>query len=254
MGERSARSGAVIQRGKVISPRSACFEPLKALSAPLRRAQQSRVGCAHADRRATSGRVRQGLQAHDRSPSPSMLDHSRRHPGERSGVPWGRSRRFPRSSFTHLIHLYLTQSDDLQLETANRLVPCKHKGIRGFSETFGNDQIKARTFSRSLVQMQVISPSGNRGRPGISPPCYPTGRSAVRTDSPRKALLEPRYTRCAETTFRRPRHLMAWVCRPKALWLIDRPVGLAQCVNLPIHVDVPNSLCMIDNNALNDVR
>jgi hypothetical protein len=42
-------------------------------------------------------------------------------------------------SFTHLIHLYLTQNDGLQLEAANRLVPCKHKGIRGFSETFGND-------------------------------------------------------------------------------------------------------------------
>jgi hypothetical protein len=45
----------------------------------------------------------------------------------------------PRPSFTHLIHLYLTQNDGLQSEAANRLVPCKYKGIRGFSETFGND-------------------------------------------------------------------------------------------------------------------
>jgi hypothetical protein len=34
-------------------------------------------------------------------------------------------------SFTHLIHLYLTQNDGLQSEAVNRLVPCKHKGIRG---------------------------------------------------------------------------------------------------------------------------
>jgi hypothetical protein len=45
----------------------------------------------------------------------------------------------PNPSFTHLIHLYLTQNDGLQSEAVNRPVPCKHKGIRGFSETFGND-------------------------------------------------------------------------------------------------------------------
>jgi hypothetical protein len=61
--------------------------------------------------------------------------------------------RLPSPSFTHQIHLYLTQNDGLQSEAVNRPVPCKHKGIRGFSETSGNDQIKARTFSRTLVQM-----------------------------------------------------------------------------------------------------
>ena len=39
---------------------------------------------------------------------------------------------FTRSSFMHLIHLYLTQNDDCQLEAANRPVPWKHRGIRGF--------------------------------------------------------------------------------------------------------------------------
>jgi hypothetical protein len=67
----------------------------------------------------------------------------RQHPGSperRYGATrQERSRRLTRSSFTHLIHLYLTQNDDLQLEAANRPVPCKYKGIRGFSETFGND-------------------------------------------------------------------------------------------------------------------
>ena len=74
------------------------------------------------------------------------------HERDRDSAQFG----FTRPSFTHLIHLYSTQNEGLQSEAANRPVPCKHKGIRGCSETFGNDQIKARTFRGSLVQMKTV--------------------------------------------------------------------------------------------------
>jgi hypothetical protein len=69
----------------------------------------------------------------------------------------------PSPSFTHLIHLYSTQNDGPQSEAANRLVPRRHKGIRGFADTFGNDQIKARTFSRSPSQIALpLNAAGDR--------------------------------------------------------------------------------------------
>jgi hypothetical protein len=63
-----------------------------------------------------------------------------------------------RSSFTHLIHLYLTQNDQVQLEAANRPVPCKHKGIREYPDNFGSDRIKAVAFRGSQGQMRWRRP------------------------------------------------------------------------------------------------
>ena len=62
----------------------------------------------------------------------------------------------PNPSFTHLIHLYLTQNDGLQSEAANRPVPCKHKGIRQFPDIFGSTRVKARTFSWSPVRIPSV--------------------------------------------------------------------------------------------------
>jgi len=45
----------------------------------------------------------------------------------------------------------------------NRPVPCKHKGIREFSEIFGETQVKAGTFSRSLDQIHRCRGSGVPG-------------------------------------------------------------------------------------------
>ena len=45
----------------------------------------------------------------------------------------------------------MTQNDDVQSEAANRPAPGKHKEIRGFSETVGNDIMKAKTSKGSQV-------------------------------------------------------------------------------------------------------
>ena len=47
-------------------------------------------------------------------------------------------------------------ADDLEL-------PCKHKGIRQFSKTFGKSHVKARAFSRSLIQISSSLSRGGRG-------------------------------------------------------------------------------------------
>ena len=47
----------------------------------------------------------------------------------------------------------MTQNDDVQLEAANRPVPCKHREIGGFSETVGNDIMKAKTSRGSQIQI-----------------------------------------------------------------------------------------------------
>jgi hypothetical protein len=53
-----------------------------------------------------------------------LLDHMRWRMGESSSGQMGAPKAVHRASFTHLIRLY--------------------KGIRGFSETVGNEQVKAK--------------------------------------------------------------------------------------------------------------
>jgi hypothetical protein len=48
---------------------------------------------------------------------------------------------FKWSSFSHQIQLHLTRIVRVQLEAVNRPVPCKHKGIRQFSEFLGKTQV-----------------------------------------------------------------------------------------------------------------
>jgi hypothetical protein len=80
----------------------------------------------------------------------------------------------PNPSFTHLIHLDLTPNDDLQLETANRPVPCKNKGIRGFPDNFGFIRIKAVAFSQSLAQMRPAqTPVAGENVPAQGAHCRP---------------------------------------------------------------------------------
>jgi hypothetical protein len=69
-------------------------------------------------------------------------------PGPHSTKPRHRlaaPKRFKWSSFSHHNQFQLTQIDGLQLEAANRPVPCKHKGIRQFSDIFGTTRVKATT-------------------------------------------------------------------------------------------------------------
>ena len=83
-----------------------------------------------------------------------MLGHMRRHMGERLRGAMGPLKAASQiHHFTHLIHLYLTQNDGLQSEAANRPVPCKHKGTRGFPDNFGSNRIKAVAFRGSQVQI-----------------------------------------------------------------------------------------------------
>jgi len=42
-------------------------------------------------------------------------------------------------SNTHHKHLWTTKIDRVHWDSVNHPVPCKHKGTRGFPETFGND-------------------------------------------------------------------------------------------------------------------
>ena len=61
------------------------------------------------------------------------------------GALLGCPERFKRSSFSHQNQFQPTRIDRVPLETVNRPVPCKHKGIRQFSEIFGVTRVKART-------------------------------------------------------------------------------------------------------------
>jgi hypothetical protein len=45
-----------------------------------------------------------------------------------------------KKSCTHQKRPWPTRRDHVQSKPANRPVPCKHKGMRGFSKKFGNDQ------------------------------------------------------------------------------------------------------------------
>jgi hypothetical protein len=65
-------------------------------------------------------------------------------------------KRFKWSSFSHQNQFQLIRVDRVQLEAVNRPVPCKHKGIRQFSDKVGKSRVKARTFSRSPVRMRSI--------------------------------------------------------------------------------------------------
>ena len=132
-------------------------------------------------------RDRVAISGHARS-------HAAAHGGEVERARDDAESGLPNPSFTHLIHLYSTQNDGLQSEAANRLVPCKHKEIRGFSETFGNDKIKART--QSVAGSNALGPDPSC-RGGAQVPSSGTARIGAS----KKSHLERRETLRDETSY-----------------------------------------------------
>jgi hypothetical protein len=62
------------------------------------------------------------------------------------------------SSFGHQNQFQPTHIDRVQLEGEDRSVPCKHKGIRQFSEIFGATRVKARTL-QGVAGSKPVSPT-----------------------------------------------------------------------------------------------
>jgi hypothetical protein len=70
-------------------------------------------------------------------------------------TPASAGKRFKWSSFSHQNQTQPTRIDRVQLEAVNRPVPCKHKGIRQFSENFGKSRVKAKTLQWVAVSNPV---------------------------------------------------------------------------------------------------
>ena len=75
----------------------------------------------------------------------TVADHDRSMLERWFETPAGAGKRFKWSSFSHQNQIQRTRIDRVRLEAVNRPVPCKHKGIRQFSEIFGKSRVKART-------------------------------------------------------------------------------------------------------------
>ncbi len=88
---------------------------------------------------------RDANQTADRAPAQPGSTTCGEHTGNLLEASECRQKRFKWSSFSHHIQLHLTRIDRVGLKAVNRPAPCKHKGIREFSEIFGITRVKART-------------------------------------------------------------------------------------------------------------